>query len=223
MKHFTFQLLDDNHLEQVNTEDGRYYLHPLFPEKFESVTTILEKYTDQSFLDRWRKRVGEEEATRISEEAAENGTILHKLLENYILDKNEKVVSSPFLKSSFSEIKSILNKNVSKVYGVEHRLFSRRLRAAGTSDLICEWNNVPTIVDFKTARKDKQEDWIVNYFIQTTAYAIMVHELYNIFVPQIVIIMAVNLNKPIVFKKSIKEFVPMVKDIFITKRKHLWI
>jgi len=216
---FDLKLLDEIHLERKETEDGRLYVHPQTQEEFESVTTILKKYTDQSFLETWKKRVGEEEANRISEEAAENGSQFHNLLENYILGTKKKVDVSPFLKHSFSQIKPKLEQNVSLVYGVEHRLYSRKLKAAGTADLICKWNGIPTVVDFKTSKKDKMEEWIPHYFIQASVYAIMVYELYNILIPQIVILMAVNMDKPIVFKKNVKEFIPMIKDIFINKRR----
>ena len=51
--------------------------------KLPSVTTILGQTKDMSGLDRWRKKVGEAEADRISNLSMSRGTIMHRLIELY--------------------------------------------------------------------------------------------------------------------------------------------
>ena len=61
---------------------------------FPSVTTILSATSDKSGLDRWRKKVGEEEANRISTLSMNRGTVMHRLVELYKPlsgDKKEKL------------------------------------------------------------------------------------------------------------------------------------
>ena len=51
--------------------------------KLPSVTTILGETKDKSGLEKWRKRVGEKEADRISNLSLSRGTIMHRLIELY--------------------------------------------------------------------------------------------------------------------------------------------
>lgn len=50
---------------------------------FPSITTILGQTKDSSGLDKWKERVGEEEANRISTLSMNRGTVMHRLLELY--------------------------------------------------------------------------------------------------------------------------------------------
>ena len=51
--------------------------------KLPSVTTVLGQTKDMSGLAKWRKRVGEAEADRISNLSMSRGTIMHRLIELY--------------------------------------------------------------------------------------------------------------------------------------------
>ena len=120
----------------------------------------------------------------------------------------------PFNYSEFKKLQSILDKNVQTVYGIEYKLFSENLYTAGTSDLICNWNGVNSIVDFKTSKYIKDENYINHYFIQATCYALMAEELYNIQIPKIVILMTVDHDDPLIFEKEKKDYVTQVNMIF---------
>jgi len=50
---------------------------------------------------------------------------------------------------------------------------------AGATDLICEHNGMETIVDFKQANRPKQRDWIEDYFLQISAYAMAHNHVYG--------------------------------------------
>jgi genome maintenance exonuclease 1 len=69
-------------------------------------------------------------------------------------------------------------------------MYSKKLTIAGQVDCIAEYNGKLSVIDFKTANKERKEDWIENYFLQTTAYAIMYEELFGKPIEQIVILLA---------------------------------
>ena len=99
----------------------------------------------------------------------------------------------------FRTIKPILDKNVELVYHQEVPLYSDYLKLAGTCDCACKFDNVNSIVDFKTSRFPKKKSMLDHYFIQACAYSIMWEERTGMVVPNIVIIMDVDHEKPSVF------------------------
>jgi ATP-dependent exoDNAse (exonuclease V) beta subunit len=172
-------------------EEGKRFYQLPNGEWVKSVTTIIGENTDKTKLEKWKERVGEEEAKRISNQATIRGTKIHKICEDYILNKDDYLENVlPDSIETFSKIKPYLNDNITKVIGVELALYSEILKTAGRTDLICEWNDIPTIVDFKTSTKVKKEEWIQNYFIQATCYANMFRERTGIDIPQFVILIA---------------------------------
>mgnify|MGYP003340071493 CR=1 FL=1 len=86
--------------------------------------------------------------------------------------------------------------------------------AAGRTDCVATWNGIPSIIDFKTSRKLKEEQWIHSYFLQATAYAIMFEERTQLHIPQFVILIAVDNEQPQVFRKNTAEYVDEVKRLF---------
>lgn len=60
-------------------------LNLTIPERgvYPSVSTVLSETGDKSGLEKWRAKVGEEEATRITEAAAERGRMMHSIIESY--------------------------------------------------------------------------------------------------------------------------------------------
>lgn len=102
----------------------------------------------------------------------------------------------PTTLSLFNSIKDTIDENVEVVYGIEMALFSHRLKTAGRTDVFCRFQGLNTILDFKTSTREKKQEWIQNYFVQATTYAIMVEEMYkdyrSITIPQIAIVIAVE-------------------------------
>ena len=52
--------------------------------KLPSVTTILAKTKDQTYLTAWKQKVGHEEAERIKNLSSKRGTSMHKFIEKHI-------------------------------------------------------------------------------------------------------------------------------------------
>ena len=93
-------------------------------------------------------------------------------------------------------------------------MYSDELKTAGATDCIAEFDGVMSIIDFKTSTKLKKEEWIQNYFLQATAYALMTEERHNVEVPQIAIMIAVDHEEPQLFVKPKSEFISKVREIF---------
>jgi CRISPR/Cas system-associated exonuclease Cas4 (RecB family) len=184
-------------LEQVTREDGvRFYATPS-GKRYPSVTTVLSAHNKQGLLE-WRKKVGEEQANKISSAAAKRGTKLHLHCENYI--NNVDVISTMplFQRELFESILPLLN-NINNVHVQEQRLYSDHLRLAGTVDCVAEYEGKLAIIDYKTSSRRKNKEYIHNYFMQCAAYAIMYEERTGIPISKLVIIIAVENDDPQVF------------------------
>jgi len=188
-------------LDRTDSPDGRRYL-TLDGNAYPSVTTVLSILSEES-IAKWRKRVGEEEANRIGQRAANRGTQVHSLIEKYL--RNEPECRNEFLPhvvQSLENLRPLLDKHVTKIYGQEVPLYSDHLQLAGTCDCICEWDGVPTIVDWKTSRRPKKKANIGNYFMQLAAYAVMWEERTGMAVQQTRIVMDVDDFHPVMYKET---------------------
>ena len=123
-------------------------------------------------------------------------------MSNYIIKlKNEdkKIVDT------FNRLRFLLG-NINNIVGLEIPLFSDLLRVAGTCDCIAEYNGKLSVIDFKTSRKPKKEEWIDDYYMQTFAYKLMFEEMTGIEIQQIVILVACVESFDVqVFKKPAKD------------------
>ena len=138
-----------------------------------SVTTILSKTKDTKFLNIWKKRVGEEEARRITLEAASIGTSMHKFLECHVLEEERQYSPSPSHSQASRMSKVIVNvglKYVDEIWGSEVQLYYED-QYAGTTDVVGLYKGVPHIIDFKQTNKPKKEEWVQDYYLQLAAYA----------------------------------------------------
>jgi len=114
---------------------------------------------------------------------------------------------------NFEPFKQLLDNNLDNIFLQEQRLYSDYLKMAGTVDCVAEWKGKLSIIDFKTAKKAKNRDYIANYFCQATAYAIMVEELFNIPVSRIVLLISVDYEEPQVFEDKRDYYVKQLLDV----------
>lgn len=201
---FEHKLYNGFKLERVETSKGRYYKTPqggLYP----SVTTVIQDVFPKD-LSSWVDRVGEREANKITTQAANRGTNLHKICEDYLFDRLKPFKYMPAHLSLFKQLQPHIDRTVEIVYGSELPLYSDQLEIAGTTDLLCRAHGINTIVDFKSSRRTKKEEWVEGYFIQATCYAMMAEERYNITVPQLIIMMAVDDDQPQYFLKHTNQY-----------------
>jgi genome maintenance exonuclease 1 len=190
-------------LSAETSSSGRVYATPT-GEKYPSITTILAPFGKKALFE-WRKRVGEEEANRIAAKASRRGTKLHTVCENYLMGELSGMkmqTMMPDTKELFMQLQPAIDANVGKVYGLEQALYSHRLRLAGRCDCIAEWNGKLSIIDYKSASREKSEEGILNYFMQCSAYAEMFEEVTGMPIDQIVVAIAVEGGQPQIFIKS---------------------
>ncbi len=214
-KYFTHKPLPKIEIPRKEIDGKRYYITPS-GDHYRSVTTILSQLSKEG-IEKWRNKIGEAEANKISTRASNRGTKLHTMMEDYVGNVEDFALNKmPTTTSMFLDIQPYVDLNLEEVYGIEYPLYSDRLKAAGTSDLICKYAGKTTILDYKTSGKAKKEEWIENYFIQSTAYALMVKERYDLDIEQIVIMIAVEGDNPQVFVKDPSDYVKKTISIFDT-------
>lgn len=158
-------------LVQVNSKGGRYYETPTGA-KYPSVTSITKLHNQES-IQAWKEKVGEEEAGKISRRALARGNKIHSLAEKYLL--NEGDLSDDFSKADFGVMIPYLDK-INNIHCLETQLYSDHLKTAGTVDCIGEYEGKLTVIDFKTSAKLKKREWVKDYFMQCSAYAVMYEE-----------------------------------------------
>ena len=179
---------------------GRKYVAP-DGKDYPSVTTVL-KHLSEDSIRAWRARVGEEEANKVSTRASMRGTSVHTMLEKYVNnDEDYKDGVMPDILATASSVFDTLKENVDEVWGQELALYSDHLNMAGRVDLVGVWDGTPSIIDYKTSRRLKKKEHITGYFLQCTAYAIMIEERTGIPVPQIVIVIAGDEGEQIFIEK----------------------
>ena len=168
-------------LKRVEVEGKRRYAAPGGP-PVASVTTILDATKDKTHLIQWRKRVGEKKAQEIVTEAAGVGTRMHKYLEDYIeFGEWPEPGSNPYAKQAHmmaTQIKENAMVHVDEIWGSEVPLYVPGIYA-GTTDLVGTYKGQPCIMDFKQTNKPKKEEWVYDYFLQLTAYAIAHNEVHG--------------------------------------------
>lgn len=204
---------------EVEEKNGkRHYISPNGL-KLPSVTTVLGHFAKSGLIE-WRNRIGEQEANSISNRAAVRGTKFHSLMERY-LNNEENILDGvmPDMIQAFSDIRSTIDK-IDNIHYIEAPLYSEILGIAGRTDVIAEFDGIPSIIDFKTSRSEKKEQWIENYFLQGTAYSLMYEELSNFNINQIIVIISVDgMNKPQVFIKDRIDYIDLLMSKIETYKK----
>ena len=190
-------------LERVDTDIGRFYKDSklnLVP----SVTTVLSNTSNKAdgIVD-WRLRVGDEEANRIIKQSTDIGTSVHLAIENYLNNKNWDDFGSSYEEKISQKItKRFISDGLTKIteiWGLEVGLILDNL-FAGTADCVGTYSGIPSLIDFKTAKKIKKREWIEDYFLQGCAYANAHNVMFNSNIKQIVILMV---DRDSIFKEFI--------------------
>ena len=183
--------VDLQDLKSTTFPDGkRYYTLP-DGTRLPSVTTVLGAQKKDAIME-WRRKVGEDEANRISKQATSRGTNVHTICEQYLNNQPSYMRGvMPDALEYFLSIKPYLNK-INNIHYQEQALWSTKIGMAGRVDCIAEFDGVLSVIDFKTSKRIKAKEDIDNYFAQCVAYACMYEELVGQPIEQIVVIMAVD-------------------------------
>lgn len=199
----------DYSCESTTTTTGRFYNVPggrRYPSA-SSVTSLLNK----GAIDEWRKRVGIQEANRISGMAARRGTDVHLACETFLRNEMtpfKMMKMLPTTKELFVQLKPCLLEHITSIYCIEQSLYSDVLRIAGKTDGAVLWDNIPTIIDFKTSTKLKKIEYLRHYCLQSTAYAIMFTERTGILIEQFALLIGVDGERePQIFVDKIHPYI----------------
>lgn len=167
--------LEDIELDTISEDGKRYYTDSTKTIKYPSVTTVTGLHS-RKHIKLWRERVGEEEANKITSQATKRGTIFHQNIEDYLRKEKDFIEFQNVIQEGmFKAVKPVLDEIIP--ISLEAPLFSNHLRMAGRVDCVGLFDNRLSIIDFKSSAKLKEDYMAKQWYIQMTAYAIMVEEL----------------------------------------------
>jgi len=185
----------------------RFYVLP-DGKKYPSITTVLSDRNNAG-ITKWRESVGDDVANTIMRNAAKRGTAVHTLTEDYL--NNKELSKQDVLPTAlFTILKPELDK-INNIVMQEESLYSNKWGVAGRVDCIAEFQGKLSVIDFKTSTKDKKEEWVENYFIQTAAYCEMYEEQYGQSIDQIVILIVTEEGATQTFIKNKNDYLPLLK------------
>ena len=212
MKKFNFIDLDKSKLPVTKGKkvDG-FRFYDIDGKAYPSVTSVL-GIKKKAELQGWREKIGEDVANWEMGRAARRGKATHLLVEEYLKGKtpSERGVLPLGL---FKLLRPYIDQ-IDNIHLLETIMYSPKLTIAGQVDCVAEYNGKLSVIDFKTANKERQESWIDNYFLQTTAYAQMYEETFGKSIDQIVILLASEDGSVQNFVKEKKDYMtPLMKSI----------
>jgi len=199
-------------------------------DKLPSVTTILSQTQPEekkAKLAEWQQKVGKDKADSIRDQAAERGTIMHRILEGYLtgqrhLDLTDLGQQAGVMAKNIWE--TDLRDGMDEVWGTEVTVYYPGVYA-GATDLVGVYNGTQIIGDFKQTNKPKRKEWIGDYFIQLAAYAMAHNYVYRTSIQSGLILMCSKDNvfqrffvNPEEFKKYTFEWLKRV-DLYYKNRK----
>jgi genome maintenance exonuclease 1 len=205
---FTHIDLNLPQLTRENIDGVRYYNIGGENKKLVSITSVISHYSKEKFA-KWRKRVGEEEANRITKRATSRGTDTHTLIENYLLNEELSEVQ-PISEMLFKLAKPTLNR-INNIHCLETSLHSAVLGVAGSVDTIAEFDGELAVIDYKTSAKPKPREWIEDYFVQTMFYGMALYEMTGIQIKKLVIIMTCENGECVVYEeRNLQKYMKLV-------------
>jgi genome maintenance exonuclease 1 len=212
MKKFNFVKLDETILPTAKgkNQDG-FRFYSIDGKNYPSVTSVL-GIKKKKELANWRQSIGENVANWEMGRAARRGKSTHTLVEQYL--KGETPSERSVLPLGLFKLMRPYVDQIDNIHMIEQVMYSKELGLAGQTDCIAEYNGKLSVIDFKTANKERKESWIDNYFLQCTAYATMYKELYGKNIDQIVVLIASEDGAMQSFIKETKDYMePLKKSI----------
>ena len=197
----------------LDRDDGHWY-QTKFDKIYPSISTILSATAPEhkkNGLQIWKENEPAHEY--ITKQAQDIGTQSHKIIEDYLSNSLALEEFDLLPIAHFNNLKPFLE-NISDVACIEQRMYSDKLQVAGTSDLIAEYNGELSIIDYKTKRKPQIDDYMYEYYLQTTCYAKMFEEATGQKINQVVILVSSEKNTRQEFIKTCDDYVePMMARV----------
>ena len=178
-------------MEARMIEGRRLYSTP-YGKNYPSITTVISNNAaKKAGIAKWRARIGSTKADAICKRSTTRGTTYHAIVEDYFNNRLDidSYKESPLPVVMFQHSKHVLDR-INNIFLQEAALYSDHLEIAGRVDCIADFDGVLSIIDFKTAAEPKREQYLYDYYVQETAYACCLQEIYGITVKQLVTIVA---------------------------------
>ena len=217
MKEYIHKTINLPEITAKTTDGVRLYETPE-GNKYPSITTVLSVRNKKGLFE-WRKRVGEEVANYVARKAANRGTAVHHMCEDFLNNmplnypdqwKKHKQKFLPYV--LFKQLRESVLQKVNNIYAQECGLYSDKYKVAGRVDCIAEYNGKLSIIDFKTSTKERSDAWNEGYYIQASAYAEMFEERTGIEINQICILVVTEDGVVQEFVKDKTEYLPLLSD-----------
>ena len=213
MKEYNHKTITLPEITATTTDGVRLYETPE-GNKYPSITTVLSVRNKKGLHD-WRKRVGDDVANYVARKAANRGTAVHHMCEDYLNnDFDEEKHKKKFLPYVlFKQLRDSVLQKTNNIYSQECGLYSDKYKVAGRVDCIAEYDGVLSIIDFKTSSKERSDEWNESYYIQASAYAEMFEERTGIAINQICILVVTEDGIVQEFVKNKTEYLPLLTDV----------
>jgi len=200
-------------IKQINIEGKRHYETP--DGTFISITTLLSSLTLPDGISDWRESVGDDVANYVMRIAALRGNKVHKIIESYLSNESQNDLVSEYgiLAAGLFELMNPALDRIDKIRTLEQALYSKKLKVAGRTDCIADFDGKLSIIDFKTSSKVRDEP-NENHLLQATFYATAWEEQTGEKAEQIVIItgadngqMDVKIDDPSKYIEKLKKII----------------
>ena len=200
-----------------------YRFYDIDGQNYPSVTSIL-GIRKKEGLQKWRDSIGEDVANWEMNRAARRGKSFHKLVEQYL--NNETPSIRDVLPLGLFRLAKPYIDQINNIRLLEKIMVSPKLTIAGQVDCVAEYNDKLSVIDFKSANKERKEDWIENYFLQCTAYSSMYEETFGEKIEQIVVLLAAEDGTMTAYVKDpqdyIEELVLSIETFYTSVKKELF-
>ena len=199
-------------IKRVNIDGKRRYETPTGI--YVSITTLLHSLPSSPGLAEWRERGGGDVANHMMTSGAIRGTKLHNAVEAYLSNKPMQNIKQEYgvTAAGLFELMQPELDHIDNIMAIEEQIYSAKLEIAGTTDCVAEFNDMLSIIDFKSSTWMKDEEYIKDYLIQATFYSVAWEELTGQKIEQIVIIMASEDGKVKAFKSKPTEHMEKLKE-----------
>ena len=189
---------------------GKYRFYEVNGTNYPSVTSVL-GVRKKVELQQWRDRIGENVANWEMGRAARRGTATHNLIENYI--KGEPLTEKSVLPLGLFKLMKPYVDKIENIHCLETVLYSSKYKLAGQVDCIAEYDGELSVIDFKTANKERKVEWIENYFLQCTAYGLMYEELFEKPIKKIVLIIGGEDGTMVTHVRNKEDYIPKLEEV----------
>ena len=168
------------HYAAKRVRRGRKMLYEVEGHCYPGVTSVLSATKPpaaREALQRWRQRVGPDEARRISGNASSAGTRLHKQIAAYLNDQPIEIPAH--IAGYWASLEPVLSQ-AEEVLLVEGAVWHSQ-GFVGFPDALVVFDGAVHLCDWKTALRPKRAEWVEDYFLQIAAYREAALEVYATF------------------------------------------